>query len=814
MKAVPGVARALCCLLGGAPAIGWPADAAVAAATQPASREAMVVRVRLNTENKGDLFVERTAGNDFWVKLRDLKEMGFRDPQGAQLVIDGEPSLSLRSMPGVSFELHEKELMLDITADPQLLSRQAFGLARPRHPPVGLAPNGNSFFLNYAFNAAHDNSGSPRLGAAGELGWRWGDYLLLSDASTVVDGLSGKRRFVRLMSNVTHDDREASRRTVVGDFFTPTRELTSGINLGGVSLSKLYGLNPYFIQFPMQSVSGNVALPSDLEVFVDGQRIRSERLKPGEFELRDILAQGGARNVQLVLRDAFGRVQQLDYSFYFSDQPLRQGLHEYSYNLGAIRRSYGTQSNHYGPAAFSLFHRYGLTNAVTLGVRADGTKHFLNGGPTATVVLGGNGVLSGAAAASAMGGRRGAAALLSYTYQAQGWSAGASLRRDWNHYAALADPPLITNRKLEASVSASYHLGSRGTVSMSHSLLSTRDGQALSAALGQPYGVAVLQSHRRTMIGYSVPLVPGWAALTASISHVKDRLAGSRNEAFAGLTVFLSKDYSLASNYRGDKNRHSESVELTKRQPVGEGLGFTLVADRATESSADQLRLKSSVQYNAPVAILRADVGRNRDEQGKVSDETRVSVAGGVGYVDGTLSFGRPITGSFGIVKVGELSGVGVLVNGQRIGQTDAQGKIFVPTLGAYIENTVSLAAETLPIDYSVPAVTKKVSPALRSGAVITFSATKLQAFTGKLKTRQNDATRPVEFARIKLAVEGKVEELQSGRGGEFYVENLKAGTYEGTVTIDGKPCLFELVIARSTETFVDLGDVVCRMRP
>ena len=87
-------------------------------------------------------------------------------------------------------------------------------------------------------------------------------------------------------------------------------------------------------------------------MFLDGQRVRSESLRPGEFELRDILGYGGARNVQVVLRDSFGRVQQLNYSFYFSDQPSRAGLHEYSYNLGAFRRGFGIESNHYGPGAF------------------------------------------------------------------------------------------------------------------------------------------------------------------------------------------------------------------------------------------------------------------------------------------------------------------------------------------------------------------------------------------------------------------------------------------------------------------------------
>ncbi len=510
---------ALWLCLGVVPTACWPAEALVAPG--PALEgDTIVIRITLNSEDKGDFFVQRMPDGDFLVKAQDLKAMGFREPAGRFVMIEGEAHIPLRSMPGVSFEFREKELALNIVANAQLLSMQAFGSENLRNSSSAVEPNQSSVFVNYALSAARSDIGSPSAGFAGELGWRLGNYLFLSDASTADDAVTGKRSFVRLMSSVTHDDRAALRRTVVGDFFTPAREFSNGINVGGISVSKLYGLNPYFIQFPMQRISGNVALPSDLDVFVDGQRVRTERVKPGDFEVRDILAYGGARNVQLVLRDAFGRVQQLSYSFYFSDQPLRKGLNEYSYNIGALRRSFGIASNRYGPAASSIFHRYGFSDALTLGLRAEATRHLVNAGPTATLVLGSSGVVNVAAAHSALAGRRGTAALMSYTYQAKLWSAGISLRRDWGQYAMLADPLTLTNRKGEASISASRQLDQRGTISLSHSFLSTRSGPSASLpTLTQPYGVSVLENQRRTTLSYTVPLVSGWAALTARVDE-------------------------------------------------------------------------------------------------------------------------------------------------------------------------------------------------------------------------------------------------------------------------------------------------------
>ena len=212
------VASALWCLLGAMPADCWPADVIVAAAN-PAQGETIVVRVTLNTENKGDLFVERTSDRDFLIKVQDLRAMGFRNPQGTPVVIDGENYISLRSMSGVSSEFREKELALNITANPQLLAT-SLGVESLGRNDIRKTPYEHSLFVNYALNAAHSDVGTPGFGFAGEIGWRAGNYLFLSDGNTVADA-TDKRKFVRLMSNVTHDDREELQRTVAGDFFTP-----------------------------------------------------------------------------------------------------------------------------------------------------------------------------------------------------------------------------------------------------------------------------------------------------------------------------------------------------------------------------------------------------------------------------------------------------------------------------------------------------------------------------------------------------------------------------------------------------------------
>lgn len=767
-----------------------------------------VLRVFLNTEDKGDFFVGITPGLDYLIKVADLRTMGFKAPDGMSSVLDGELHIALKSMRGVSFEFDTRQSALKITADPQLLAGQALALKRD-DLIRGAVLQDSSAFLNYALTSTQSGfTSGNQLGVAAELGIRWGDFLLLGSGNTAAD-INNQRRFIRLQTSVTTDDRDTLQRVVFGDFFTPALEFGNGVGLGGLSISKLYGLNPYFTRFPTKRINGVVATPSDLEVFLDGQRIRSERIRPGEFELRDLVAYGGARNVQVQVRDAFGRVQRLDYSLYFSDQALQRGLQEYSYNVGALRRNFGQESNNYGPLALSAFHRYGFTDAITAGLQAEASKDFYNVGPQATLALGNAGIINAALSVSTLRARRGMAALMSYSYQAPLFSLGVSVRRDWGTFASLGDPITVSNRKYEASIAASYSLNRFGSVSIAYSVLAARDGFATPDADPlQPVNAALLGNRRVTSLGYSVPLVSGRASLQASLSHVND--GNSRNEAFVGVIYFLDQDYSLASSLRGTRTDHTEQLQFTKNQPVGEGLGYIANASNATGNLGGGAQASGRIQYNAPAFIVQGDLGQRRGSGQTVTD-SRVSVSGGVALVGGQLAMGRPVTESFGLVKVGELEGVAVAVNGQPVGRTDANGTVFIPSLTPYYDTDITIAPETVPIDFAIPSTLKRVSPSLRSGAVIDFGVTRIQAFSGRLLDGRGGKPEPLEFNEIRLETPGRPLSLQTGRGGEFYIENLKPGRYAASVVGGTKPCRFDITIDATPETFVELGQFVCQ---
>ena len=345
--------------------------------------ESFYAKLLLNGQDKGEYLVRRQDDGDFLLREQDLKSVGVLLPVGEATVIEGEKYRPLLSLPGMEYAFNEKSLALELTAASTLLPEQVFDF-QPRRSRGVYYPKDTGGFFNYGLTYAAGNSFAfESLEVSGELGVRWSDYLFFSSSSYTRQ--PSEDRFVRQMTNVTYDVRPTMQRAIFGDFLVPSSgSFSSGLHLGGISFSKVYRIDPYFLYYPTARFSGEVSFPSSAEVYLDGVRIRTEKLSPGEYDFRNVWYFGGKRDVTVVIRDAFGREERITQPYYFTDTILSEGLHEYSYNLGFRREQFGEESNRYGPLAFSAFHNYGASDSLTVGFRGDGDKEFANLGPQAS----------------------------------------------------------------------------------------------------------------------------------------------------------------------------------------------------------------------------------------------------------------------------------------------------------------------------------------------------------------------------------------------------------------------------------------------
>lgn len=771
------------------PARAFPSEQPSLDNHMPPKLEAIVVIVELNTETMGEFFVNYTADRDFFVKTADLQGMGLRDLTGTTVQVANEPYMSLKSIKGISFAFNENTLTLELTAAPSLLPKKELDFLPQRRPDV-IYTRDSAAFLNYRLDYfAGKSFRFQSFDLISQLGVRTHDLLFLTDSNYTKTPAGDQ--FVRLFSNVTYDKRPDLQRLVIGDFTATSGDLGSSVIMGGLSLSKVYDINPYLIKYPLANFGGFTTLPATMEIFVNEMRIRTEKIRPGEFTLSNMYYYGGANNVVVMIRDAFGRVQTVRYPFYSTDVLLNKGLHEYSYNLGFIRNKLGIESNNYRGLAFSGFHRYGIVDSLTVGMSAEGGRGNYNLGAQAALLLERAGVVSLALSGSRNDdGKTGAAGTLNYEYQDRRMNAHFFFKNFTRDYAAISTGLIPDRTKYEAGAAIGY---------------STQDFGSLSTALHK-IGKYIGQDSRSLMVSYTRNLSPKISLFAA---YTRKRETISSNTFFVGLTYYPREGMTLSTNYEKGTRSDSEALQIQKTLPVGEGVGYRALISRVAKEAGEITTANPAFQYNAPFGTYTAEYSRQSTNAGPY-ESYNFSASGAIAYVGNTLGFSRTINDSFGVVKVGGLEGVRVYQNNQEIGRTDASGRIFVPNLGSYYDNQVSIADKDIPIDYSIKEVIRYISPPLRSGSIIDFDVTKLQAITGMLKKKTDKGVLPVEFREVSMMVNGREMTFPTGKDGEFYFENVKPGTYRASFDVEEKKCLFDIIIPEADEMIIDLGGLTC----
>ena len=269
----------------------------------PGATEAILL-VSVNLEPKGELLVLIGQDGDILVRQADLQSLGLTGLRyRASSPVEGVPYVSLRAVEGLQYQLDMARLELQIRVQPSALAhRQVFDLTPPRAGNVLYPPPGGAF-LNYNVVASGaESAGMHALDAAGELGVRLGDYLLLSDAIAGHDSLTGRDAATRLSSSLIRDDRQSLQRLVFGDFVTSPGILGSALRLGGISFSRRFSLDPYLVRFPGQIVSGSAALPSEVLLYSNGVLVRRERVQPGQFQLQNLVSLPGLQVTEVVVR--------------------------------------------------------------------------------------------------------------------------------------------------------------------------------------------------------------------------------------------------------------------------------------------------------------------------------------------------------------------------------------------------------------------------------------------------------------------------------------------------------------------------------
>jgi outer membrane usher protein len=744
--------------------------------TAPAVDEELLLQVDVNAQGLVDtVLVLRGVDGKIAVPVDSLDRWRLRRPSASPRFHAGTPYYALDAIAGVTYLYDEAKQRLTIAAPPAAFAGSQFVNAQLAYPPPTVSQLGA--FLNYNLFASHA-SGSSQYAGQFEAGLFSAYGVLISDM--LAQDSDGTRKAVRLDTTWTTDFPQKLTTLRIGDAINVPGAWGRAVRFGGVQYSTNFATQPGYITFPSIASNGQAALPSTVDVFVNNALVAQKTVPPGPFSITNIPTVNGSGNVQLVVRDLFGREQVISQSFYASVNLLKAGLEDFSYEAGVERNNFGTESSDYGHAVASATYRRGLTDQLTGEIRGEASRNLGVAGVAAGYLIDGIGVASATAVAS--GGNGGTGALGGAGFQRQTGRLSLLAQAMWSsssfrQIGATAENP-VPLRQWSASVG--YQMDRFGSANLTYVAQDFRTKENVHIASA----------------GYSVAIGP-WAFLGLTAA----KIFGEHGSVQIGatLTVPLGDRTIAAVGYNAVRhsaqaNSTDTSFTLQRSVPVGEGYGYRLVAHTLN----NQLEADGIWQNN--YGTYEADLSRFQG-----SNAGRVSAAGGLGYVGGHAFASRQITDSFGVVRVADYPGVGILQDNQPVGRTDANGYAVLPQLRAFDINRVAIEERDLPLDAQVDKLKIEAVPFFRSGLLLDFPVRRSHGATMHIRL---DDGGPIPSGAI-VRVAGRDEEFPVALDGEAYVTGLEDHNHL-RATWKGRSCELEVAFPHTTDPLPDLGTFVC----
>jgi outer membrane usher protein len=774
------------------------ADATEVLSTNP---EILPYTVVVNGRAVGDAVLLKLPEGPLLARAGDWDRWRLKKPTDKAYQFENEIYFALDQAPGFKAALDAQQQQARLEFAPRAFASSVLTASRYRRvaptPPPGLGG-----FLNYEFvgtqrvpegaealsnlNSLVEVGGFNRLGVATS---QWLGTNITEEEQPAL-GLAAERRVIRLETALVRDLPDDMETIRLGDGTGASGLWGRPVRFGGVRWTRNFATQPGFVTLPQPALSGETALPSVLDVYVDGLRRESLEVPPGEFLIENLPVLTGQGEVQVVVRDLLGRETLISDSYFTQARMLRAGLSDFSYEAGFPREQFGRESDEYGKAFGAFTQRYGFNDQLTGEARAEVADGLQVAGVGAVFSVEPLGVMSNAFAIS--NGDAGTGALDVLTFQRtmrRGLTLGARVQvasPEFRQVGLAADlaPPL----------------------------------RSVGANLGLPiprvgrFGLGYVEQHRAAPQG-DLAAVTGTFSTSfrpATLTLVAVNRIEPGDDWSVGLTLSVPlspRDHAAAGVRRGENDAGLTTgqsyARLQRNVPLDEGWGYRAIV---AENTTDGARITSG----------EAGVGLNAAHgsyalEASLYDELstyRATVSGGLGTLGGHVFASRKITSSFAIVETGA-EGIDVLVENRVAAHTDEDGVAVLPYLQAYQANAVRIDASQVPMDLELAAGELKAAPYYRSGMLIPLDAKRTRSAVLVLK--QSDGTLVPAGASARLG--GLGDEFPVGKGGKVFLSRLAPNDNAVEVRWNHHRCLVTFDLPAG-EMQPQLGPLECRNAP
>ena len=579
-----------------------------------------------------------------------------------------------------------------------------------------------------------------------------------------------------------------------GDVISDALSWTSSVRMGGISYGRDFSLRPDLVTWPLPEFSGEAAVPTSVDLFINGYRSGSTQLQPGPFTLTNLPYINGAGDAVLVTTDALGRQVSTTLPFYVTSDLLKQGLSDGAVTLGSLRRNYGIRNFDYGPAAGSGSYRYGVTDWLTLEGHAEGAQELALGGAGTVIKLGQFGVVNTSYSQSRMRGDNGGQINWGYQYNTSEFSVATQHTRRDRGFGNLAlydqptvydenDKPIASFSRNTDQYSLTFNMGQYGNIGAAWIGVESFDGQ------------------KTELLNLS------WSRNLWGASSIY--LAGSRDQQRGDWTVALSLQVPL-----GARDSAAVTVENTPDAGSTQRINYnhSMPSDGGFSWNMAWANQSKSSDYQQGTLGWR---NNNIELQGGGYGERDTmtwwgEAMGAIVLMDGELFAANKINDAFVVISTDGHPDVPVSYENQPVGKTNNNGYLLVSGVSAYYPASYRIDTLNLPADTRLKETERRIAIRRHSGYLVDFPMEQERVASVILHDARGQAI-PVGSQVRRASRSNAVV----GYDGIAWLENLSDVNPLEVITPAGKRCTATLNVGPNPQHKLQTyGPLVCREGP
>lgn len=594
-------------------------------------------------------------------------------------------------------------------------------------------------------------------------------------------------KFTRINSSFEVDFPKQYAKLTLGDNTSVYNSLIDSFRFGGISFGTNFTERPDFIYWNIPTLKGSAALPSTVDLYVNGVNLYKQNVAPGHYTVQTgaNIQQGG--DAQIVVEDIMGNRTVQNFPIYINNKLLRPSLNEYNFSLGKIRYNYSEENNDYREFFSNIYFRRGLTLNTTVGTNIAYSDEIKNLSFLWTQGLNKYALLDMSLTGSRHKGNDGYSLGMSVSRNSGRFSYGISSRYRSDDFRSLGYLDWQNNTKFDNLFYLSmFNLPFLNSFNVNYVERKYYKNNDWSANDDKVLNVGFTKS-----IGKFSSL---------SVSYFKE-LSGDKNNGInLSLSFYLNNHRNIYLDHSTDQDQ--SRIRYSKYSSRQTGFDYSLGVNRS----------HSDYSYNVH-GLLKTSVGDLSvlHDQSERYRNTQATYSGALVWLKNKVALTKYVDNSFALVKVGDYKDIDVYRSLSLIGATQKNGYLFVHNIIPYVNYDISFNQDQLPMEDTFDYSSQKMIGLNQRGYVFNFPIYKTQQIVVRLLDTKNKIL--AQGSEVYVAgIDDQIFPVDAQ--GYTYLYKLKPDKYQIKVkTTGGVICETTLDISKTLpqQTNNQVIDLVCR---